>query len=163
MDTQPEDGMPTTAGSFALVDTKTPGDAPAVARLKEAGAIIVSPSCNALGISHSERNVGTAGQRQFNRMVLLPRRPSEWLEPVSDCHMLPLRFEVLFLMPSLPISALVVKACKLSSAVRNPQPQLTVGPHAGIRLQQRAKAILVVALPDVQQLQRETEGQTHNH
>lgn len=39
--TRVEDGMDTTAGSFALQGARVPGDADCVARLREAGAIIL--------------------------------------------------------------------------------------------------------------------------
>jgi amidase len=42
--TDPSDGMPTTAGSFALLDATVAGDADAVARLREAGAIMLCES-----------------------------------------------------------------------------------------------------------------------
>ncbi|KZT52926.1 amidase signature enzyme [Calocera cornea HHB12733] len=42
IDTQPEDGMNTTAGSYALVGTITPGDAAVIKGLKKQGAIILA-------------------------------------------------------------------------------------------------------------------------
>ena len=50
--TRHEDGMDTTAGSFALKDAIVPGDAEVVKRLRDAGAIIL---CMAFRL-HSQRS-----------------------------------------------------------------------------------------------------------